>query len=144
MIMNRSKNLYIILFLDDFMNILYFANIDFYRKPNPSFHLMTAFISHFLSRGDSIYFVGREDPALDKHIPEEFATHPNFHYRLIKSSPAPKQAFARRYIEGVTFAAKARKYLKEFMPKADIVFLASTATVLFNALIVKSLRTTQK
>lgn len=126
------------------MNILYFANIDFYRKPNPSFHLMTAFISHFLSRGDSIYFVGREDPALDKHIPEEFAAHPNFYYRLIKSSPAPKQAFARRYIEGVTFAAKAWKYLKEFMPKADIVFLASTATVLFNALMVKSLRTTQK
>ncbi len=77
MIMNRSKNLYIILFLDDFMNILYFANIDFYRKPNPSFHLMTAFISHFLSRGDSIYFVGREDPALDKHIPEEFPLPPD-------------------------------------------------------------------
>lgn len=65
------------------MNILYFATTAFYRKPNPSFHLMTSMLEYLLEHGDIVYYIGREDPALDKHIPDNLASHPNFHYRLI-------------------------------------------------------------
>ena len=30
------------------MNILYFASVDFYQKPNPSFHLMHSMITDLL------------------------------------------------------------------------------------------------
>lgn len=122
------------------MNILYFSNLDFYRKPNPSFHLMTSMMLFLLENGDSVYYIGREDPSLDKHIPDQLVSHPNFHYKLIRSIPAPRNKFSRRYIEGVSYAFKARKLLKEFIPKCDIIFLSSTATILFNALVIKSIR----
>lgn len=125
------------------MNILYFANIDFYRKPNPSFHLMTSMMEYLLEQGDSIYYIGREDPALDKHIPDQLAAHPNFHYRLIKRSPAPRDKFIQRYFDGIIYAFEAREFLKEFIPKCDIIFLSSTATILYNAIAVKGIKRKQ-
>lgn len=126
------------------MNVLYFANIDFYRKPNPSFHLMTSMMEYLLEQGDSIFYIGREDPALEKHIPDNLAAHPNFHYKLIKKSPAPKDKFIKRYFDGVFYAFEARKYLREFIPKCDVIFLSSTATILYNALVVKGLANSKK
>lgn len=126
------------------MNILYFSNIDFYRKPNPSFHLMTSMMDYLLGQGDTVYYIGREDPSLDIHIPEHLSAHPNFYYRLIKQSPAPRNKFSKRYLEGISYAFKARKFLKEFIPKCDIVFLSSTATILFNALMVNQIKAEQK
>lgn len=126
------------------MNILYFSNIDFYRKPNPSFHLMTSMMDYLLEQGDTVYYIGREDPTLDIHVPEHLSAHPNFHYRLIKQRPAPRNKFSKRYLEGITYAFKARKFLKEFIPKCDIIFLSSTATILFNALMVNQIKDEQK
>lgn len=126
------------------MKILFFSNIDFYRKPNPSFHLMTSMISYLLDKGDTIYYIGREDPALEKHIPEYLEKHSRFHYRLIRLAPSPNHKFVQRYFNGIKYAIKARKYLKEFLPKVDIVFLTSTATILFNALIVNSIKKDQR
>ena len=122
------------------MNILYISNIDFYRKPNPHFHLDVAMLTYFLNEGDDIYYIGREDPCNDKHIPDYFLSHPHFHYHLIKASEAKRSNLPMRYIEGVTYAFKMRRYVKEFMQVADIVFLHSTPTILFNAYVVKKYR----
>ena len=73
------------------MNILYFASVDFYNKPNPSFHLMHAMIYDLLSNGDTIYYIGVKNLAITKHIPEEFINHPCFHYRLTNEFPINKK-----------------------------------------------------
>lgn len=126
------------------MNILYFATTAFYRKPNPSFHLMTSMLEYLLEHGDIVYYIGREDPALDKHIPDNLASHPNFHYRLIRTSATPNNQFVKRYLSGIQYAIGAHKYLKEFMPKCEVIYLASTPTILYNALVVKRIMHAQK
>lgn len=126
------------------MNILYFTNTAFYRKPNPSFHLMTSMLEYLLEQDDNIYYIGREDPALDKHIPDNLASHPNFHYRLIRKGATPNNQFVKRYLSGIQYAADAHKYLKEFIPKCEVIYMASTPTILYNALVVKKIRKGQK
>lgn len=101
-------------------------------------------MDYLLEQGDTVYYIGREDPTLDIHVPEHLSAHPNFHYRLIKQRPAPRNKFSKRYLEGITYAFKARKFLKEFIPKCDIIFLSSTATILFNALMVNQIKDEQK
>ena len=39
------------------MNILYFASVDFYQKPNPSFHLMHSMIADLLENVESRYLL---------------------------------------------------------------------------------------
>ena len=53
------------------MKIFYLSNIDFYRKPNPSFHLMTTMISDILVENE-VYYVGVREKGLEKHVPESF------------------------------------------------------------------------
>ena len=107
------------------MRILYFASTSFYSKPNPSFHLMFAMISDLLSSGHDVYYVGKQNIALDKHIPDEFLNHPLFHYRLAKVKPVSKNQFAKRYLSNIWYTLNARKYIKEFMPKCDVVYIQS-------------------
>lgn len=55
------------------MNILYFASVDFYQKPNPSFHLMHSMITDLLENGNKINFVGCAIDGIDRHIPRNIA-----------------------------------------------------------------------
>lgn len=126
------------------MNILYFATTAFYGKPNPSFHLMYAMISDLLDAGHSIYFVGVESIVCDKHIPDEFINHPRFYYRLVKRAPVAKNNFPKRYISGVMYALNSAKFIKEFMPNCDVVFLQSSATVFYNVLVARHYARKQK
>lgn len=126
------------------MNILYLSTIDFFEKPNPSFHLMTARIADFLADGHSVYFVGIENTTLDKHIPTQFLENPNFHYRLIPQAPVAKSNFPLRYLKGISLAWKYRKPVKAFMPKCDAVFVASSPTALYNILTVSHYAKHQK
>ena len=119
------------------MNILYVASIDFYHKPNPSYHLMKAMFEDLIKMGYNIYFVGLSNNEVKEHIPEEFKNNPSFHYELIQYTPAPKKAFARRYLEGVLLALKGGKYIKKFIDQCDIVFLQSNPTILYNALVAR-------
>lgn len=119
------------------MNLLFFASIDFYARPNPSFHLMTAMIEDLLAAGHSVYFVGKANRGLDRHVPEQILSHPHFHCRLVPFSPPAKSNFPMRYLTGITYALKARKHIREFAPKCDASFLQSTATLLYNALVAR-------
>lgn len=126
------------------MRILIFATGDFYQRPNPSFHLLTTLMKDFLDRGHSITLVGMKEVGLDKHIPDYFEQHPDFSYYLVKSKPVKKSNFIGRYISGMLYAQRAKKYLKKEIDKCDIVFIRSSPTVLFNILAARKYVTNQK
>ena len=119
------------------MNILYFASIDFYHRPNPSYHLMTAMFEDLIKEGHHIYFVGLCNNDVDKHIPDEFLNNPNFHFELIPYTPAPKNAFVKRYLEGISLALKAGGIIKKMIGSCQVVFLQSTPTMLYNTIVAR-------
>jgi len=123
------------------MRILYFASVDFYQKPNPSFHLMSTMIHDLLESGISIEYVGLAMDGVKKHIPEEFASHKAFHYQLVEFPNTPKNSFAKRYVDGMTYARKARQLISHEIKDCDLVFIQSSPTVLYN---IKAVRVLDK
>ena len=121
------------------MRILYFASVDFYQKPNPSFHLMTTMLHDLLDNGISIEYVGCAIEGVEKHIPDEFLNNKNFHYQLVELPNTPKSSFAKRYYDGITYARKAKRLIKRVINNCDIVFIQSSPTVLYNIKAVRSL-----
>jgi colanic acid biosynthesis glycosyl transferase WcaI len=121
------------------MNILYFASVDFYQKPNPSFHLMHSMITDLLEKGHKINYVGCAVQGIDNHIPTEFKSNSNFSYRLIDVPNTGKGNFVKRYIDGIRYAFSAKKYIKEMLRDSDLVFIQSSPTALYNIAIVKKL-----
>lgn len=119
------------------MRILFFAAIDFYSKPNPSFHLMQAMIADFLSAGHEIYYLGMQDTSVEKHIPDDFLNHKSFIYDLVKTKNVKKSAFVKRYLSGIMYSLRARKYVKKNAKECDVIFVQSSPTVLYNLLIAK-------
>lgn len=126
------------------MNILYFASVDFYQKPNPSFHLMHSMITDLLEIGYRINYVGCAIEGVERHIPAEFENNNNFKYRLIKLPNTQKSNFVKRYIDGVNYAFSAKKYIKEMLTDSDVVFIQSSPTALYNISVVKSLINNKK
>ena len=114
------------------MRILYFASVDFYAKPNPSFHLMNSMLSDLLENGFQIEFIGCALASAKKHIPDELRKNKNFHYQLVKVPDTPKNSFVRRYIDGIRYAMKARPLIKKAADKCDLVFIQSSPTVVYN------------
>lgn len=121
------------------MRILYFASVDFYQKPNPSFHLMTTMLHDLLENGISIDYVGCAIEGIEKHIPDEFLNSKDFHYQLVELPNTPKSSFAKRYFDGITYARKAKKLIKRVINDCDIVFMQSSPTVLYNIKAIRSL-----
>ena len=114
------------------MNILYFASIDFYSKPNPSFHLMTTMINDILKEGHKIYFIGCAEEGVDKHIPQNLEKDSKFVFQLIHVPKVKKSSFIKRYFYGISYAFKTIKFLKKFIPEVDLIFVQSSPTVLYN------------
>ena len=98
------------------MNILYFASVDFYQKPNPSFHLMHSMITDLLENGNKINFVGCAIDGIDRHIPTEFVENPNFSYYVVNVPNTKKSNFIKRYIDGIKYAFAAKKHIKKMLP----------------------------
>ena len=119
------------------MNLLIVATCDFYTKPNPSFHLLKSLIADALNSGISIRLIGMEEVGLNKHIPDEFKDHPNFKYSLVKTKPVKKSKLVMRYLSGIKYAIATRKYLKQYVPTSDVIYVRSSPTVLFNIIAVK-------
>ena len=126
------------------MRILYFAAIDFFSKPNPSYHLMTSMLTDLLNANHKIYYVGIEDVSVEKHIPECLLDNPNYIYELIKVKPAPKNNFPLRYLNGLKYALKARKQIKAYINNCDVVFIQSSPTALYNILVVSYYKKDQR
>ncbi len=119
------------------MRILYFASVDFYAKPNPSFHLMHSMISDLLNAGHEVYYVGCELEGIEKHIPEEFQINPRFAFSLVRQPSTAKSNFVKRYLDGIKYAIDAKKHIIKFSSQCDVVYVQSSPTVLYNLIVVK-------
>lgn len=120
------------------MKILYFASVDFFAKPNPSFHLMTALIEDLLNEGHYVNFIGCKLRGIDKHIPDIFLKNEKFKYYLIDTPNTSKSNFLKRYFDGIIYARKAKKFLKKFYAETDVVFIQSSPTVYYNISVARS------
>lgn len=113
------------------MKLLYIASIDFYTKPNPSFHLMTTMLEDLLDYGIEVKLVGCKEAGIDRHIPEILENKPGFEYHLIDCPKIEKSNFVRRYLEGIRYAKAVGKYIKKAISDCDVVFVQSSPTVLY-------------
>lgn len=113
------------------MKLLYIASIDFYTRPNPSFHLMITMLEDLLNYGIEIKFVGCKEEGLDRHIPEILEINHRFEYHLIECPKVEKSNFIRRYLEGIKYAKAVGKYLKKAISDFDVIFVQSSPTVLY-------------
>ena len=119
------------------MKLIYIASLDFYTKPNPSFHLMTTMLEDVLSAGHSVDLIGCAENGVDKHIPDELEKIDTFKYSLIDVPNVKKSAFIKRYIEGIKYSWKVRKELKKIITDGDVIFVQSSPTVLYTLLFAK-------
>ena len=119
------------------MNILYFASTAFYRKPNPSFHLMHAMIEDLMNAGHEVYFVGPKLKGLDRNIPEEFEDNPKFHFSLFERPSKQTHNFAKRYLNCISYSLSARKHVKKYASICDVLFLQSSPGALYNVTIAR-------
>lgn len=119
------------------MNLIYIASLDFYTKPNPSFHLMTTMLEDVLSAGHSVSLIGCAENGVDKHIPDELEKFDTFKYSLIDVPNVKKSAFVKRYIEGIKYSWKVKKELKKIIDDGDVIFVQSSPTVLYTLLFAK-------
>lgn len=116
------------------MNLIYIASLDFYTKPNPSYHLMTTMLEDVLAAGHTVNLIGCSENGIDKHIPDELLKFDNFKYSLIDVPNVKKSAFVKRYIEGIKYSLKVNKELKKVVESGDVIFVQSSPTVLYTLL----------
>ena len=113
------------------MKMLYVASVDFFEKPNPSFHLMKSMLDDLLQAGFEIFFIGIAKENVEKHIPDDLLGNSRFHYDLIKLPQIRKSAFASRYLQGFFYSKKVKRKAKEFINNVDFVFVQSSPTVYY-------------
>lgn len=113
------------------MRLMYIASVDFYTKPNPSFHLMESMIEDLFSSGIGVYFIGVSEEGVDKHIPEHIEKDSNFSYDLVSIPKVKKSSFIKRYLLGVSYSFKIGKYIKKNIDFCDVIFVQSSPTVLY-------------
>lgn len=119
------------------MKLLYFAAIDFYRKPNPAFHLMTSMIEDLLNNDIKVNYVGCEERGLERHIPDVLLTRNDFSFSLIKTRNIKKSSFVLRYLDGFFYALRAIKHINKMKAGCDAIFIQSCPTALYNVLVAK-------
>ncbi len=118
------------------MKVLFVAST--LRKPNPSWHLMKALMEDLLRQGVKIHAIQKhETNATLPAFPESIANDPNFTYSEIKCEPVDKKAFVKRYLDGILYAGKLKKHIKEH-DDYDLIFMQSSPTSLYNILVARS------
>lgn len=113
------------------MKLLYIASLDFYTKPNPSYHLMTTMLEDILNAGIEVKLIGCKEQGIKKHIPDELNKKAGFSYDLISTPVVKKSNFVRRYMEGIRYSVQVGKRMKKRIQDCDIVFIQSSPTVLY-------------
>lgn len=119
------------------MRLLYIASVDFYTKPNPSFHLMTSMLQDVLASGIGINFIGCAEHGIEHHIPDDLIHHPDFTYQLVTTPKIEKSHFVQRYLDGIRYSMKIRSAIKRFRDMSDVIYVQSSPTVLYTLLSVK-------
>lgn len=113
------------------MKLMYIASLDFYTKPNPSYHLMTTMLEDILNSGMEVLFLGCAEEGIDKHIPTFLEKHPHFIHYLVPCPKVEKADFARRYFSGIQYSRAIGKLIKQYINECDLIFVQSSPTVLY-------------
>ena len=116
---------------------MYIASLDFYTKPNPSYHLMATMLEDVLNSGIEVLFLGCSEEGVPKHIPDFLERHPLFTYHLVLCSKVEKTDFVFRYLNGIRYSVAIGKLVKQYINECDMVFVQSSPTVLYTLLYVK-------
>lgn len=113
------------------MKLMYIASLDFYTKPNPSYHLMTTMLEDILNSGIEVLLLGCAEEGVTEHIPTFLEKHPHFTYYLIPCPKVEKSDFARRYFNGIQYSRAVGKLIKQYINECNLVFVQSSPTVLY-------------
>lgn len=113
------------------MKLMYIASLDFYTKPNPSYHLMTTMLEDVLNNGIEVLLLGCAEDGISKHIPDFLEKHPLFTHHLVSSPKVAKANFARRYLNGIRYSNAIGKLIKKYIKECDLIFVQSSPTVLY-------------
>jgi colanic acid biosynthesis glycosyl transferase WcaI len=104
----------------------------------PSLHLYKALFEDLLRAGHKIHLLESVSTRKDPVVPDSIEHHPNFSYELIPLSIVNKNQFVKRYLVGVQYSFRARKYLKKCKGKFDVVHVQSCPWAPFLVSIVKN------
>lgn len=55
-----------------------------------------------------------------------------------------KSNFVKRYVDGIKYAIKSKKYIKHYALTSDVIFIQSSPTALFNIAVVKMIIKSKK
>lgn len=113
------------------MKMLYIASVDFFEKPNPSFHLMKSMLDDLLEAGFEVFFIGIAKKNVEKHIPGDLLSNDLFHYDLITLPYVEKSAFISRYVQGYVYSKKVKRKAAKIIDNVDFIFVQSSPTVFY-------------
>lgn len=113
------------------MKLMYIASLDFYTKPNPSYHLMTTMLEDVLNSGIEVVFLGCAEEGVLKHIPDFLEKHQHFTHHLVPYPKVEKADFALRYLSGIQYSRVIGKLIRQYINECDTVFVQSSPTVLY-------------
>ena len=98
---------------------------------------MKALLEDTLNAGISVHAIEKHfNDAIMQPFPFEIMEHKNFTYSGIETKTIDKQNFVKRYLSGIWYSVKARKYYR-IHDDYDMVFVQSSATSFFYLLIAK-------
>ena len=120
------------------MKLLFMLNSGF-DTYGPSLHLYKALFEDLLKAGHTIHLLESVSTRKDPVIPDSIEKHPNFSYELITLTIAKKNQFVKRYLSGVLYSFRAKKYLKRCKGKFDVVHVQSCPWAPFLVSIVKNI-----
>lgn len=117
------------------MKVLYFFTSGF-DTPNPSYHLMEAMIEDTLKAGIDVYMISSHMSGQNDDVPVHLHQYEKFSYDIVKYKVVNKNAFVKRYLNGIKYAFDCRIYIKK-AKDYDVIYVQSCPTVLYNILISK-------
>ena len=113
------------------MKLLFMLNSGF-DTYGPSLHLYKALFEDLLKAGHTIHLLESVSTRKDPVIPDSIEKHPNL-------TIAKKNQFVKRYLSGVLYSFRAKKYLKRCKGKFDVVHVQSCPWAPFLVSIVKNI-----
>lgn len=117
------------------MKVLYFFTSGF-DSPNPSYHLMEAMIKDTLDAGIDVHMIASHTTGINEDVPKHLNEYNNFTYTIVKRKCIKKDAFVKRYLNGIKYAFDCIKHIRN-ISNYDLIYVQSCPTVLYNILVSK-------
>ncbi|HEY9059403.1 MAG TPA: glycosyltransferase [Pseudobacteroides sp.] len=107
-----------------------------FDTPNPSIHLMNALIEDTLKSGIEVHMIASRITGKNSDVPDNLKKYEKLSYGIVPRKKIPKNAFAKRYLEGIGYAFACVKPIKKSKDH-DVIFVQSSPTALYVILAAK-------